>query len=419
MNIGFELQLAILGILLAFSFFFSGTETAYFSMNRLERDALLRKAAPYQRKVIQRLLGSLDEILVTLLTGNMLVNVFASALAERIGWRVFPFESELFSIAAMTVLLLLVGEMTPKILAVHNTVSFARSTAFPIYYVHQLLAPLRWLLGRLSTTLAPPQRGPAPDPRQRASGLILSAIRLGYKRGILNQSEEHLFRSVFAFQEKTADEVKIPRSQLRGVPDSMAVRELIGLAEREPIAVNDAYILVHQRDMDHLLGYVHVQDLLPFKYGLKDEERLAAILRPLHIVPESKDLIDLMLEMADSNSELSLVVDEYGGTAGIVPFQGMVEEILGYFYPSGLEAITQIEPNRYVLRGDLELERLRELFGLEVDSESHTVAGLIFERLGEIPEPGTRVSAAGLELTVRKTSRNRILEVEARKAGTP
>ncbi len=417
MIIGFELQIVILGILLAISFFFSGTETAFFSLSRLERDALNRKAAPFQRKVIQRLLGSPDEILVTILTGNMIVNVFASALAEEIGRRVFTFDSELFSIASMTLLLLLVGEMTPKILAVHNTLAFARAASVPIFYVHRLLTPLRWLLTRASFLLAAPQPGPAATPRQRADGLILSAIKLGHKRGILNQSEEHLFRSFFAFQEKTADEVKIPRSQLRGVPDSAAVPQLIGMVEREPIAVSGDYILVHQRDMDHLLGYLHVRDLLPYKYGLKAEEPLASILRPFYIVPESKDLIALMLEMAEHNSELALVVDEYGGTAGIVTFQQMVEEILGYFYPSETDTITQIEPNRYILQGDLDLERLQELFGVEVDSDSRTVAGLLFEQLGEIPEPGTRVPVAGLEFTVRRTARNRILEVEARKAG--
>jgi CBS domain containing-hemolysin-like protein len=409
-------QFILLGALLGFSFFFSATETAFFSLSRLEREALSRKASPFQRKLIQRLLAAPDEMLITILTGNMIVNVLASSLGEVMGQRIFPFEAELFSIVSMTLILLLVGEMTPKILAVRFSLHFARAASTPIYFVHRVLAPVRWLLNRVSSSITVLYPGQLHHPRQRVGALILSAIKLGLKRGILNPSEEHLFRSFFSFRDKTADEVKIPRSQLKGVADSVTVTELIELVERQPVTVNGSYIIAFQKDMDHLVGYLQCRQLLPYKYGLKAEERLGSLLRPFHIVPESKDLTELMLEMGESNAELALVVDEYGGTAGVITFQHLIEEILGYFYPYEREAVTEIEPNRYALPGSLEVEQLEELFGVDIESESRTAAGLIIEQLGEIPDTGPRVTVSGLEFTIKKISRSRILEVEVRLA---
>ena len=136
-------QIIILSLLLLCSAFFSGSETAFFSLSRLEHNSLKKRSSYLLKKILARITSAPDALLITILTGNMLVNVFASTLAEIMGDRFFRHESELLSIISMTLIILLFGEMTPKNLAVRHSLAFARFSALPIYYLHILFAPAR------------------------------------------------------------------------------------------------------------------------------------------------------------------------------------------------------------------------------------------------------------------------------------
>ena len=146
-------QSIILVILLGLSAYFSGTEAAFFSLSSLEQDFLKRRTSPFLRRILESILSSPDEILITILTGNMLVNVIAATLAELLGARLFTVDSELFSIIVMTTLLLLIGEMTPKNLAVRHSQTFARAAAVPLFYIYHIFKPLRSFLNLFNTAI--------------------------------------------------------------------------------------------------------------------------------------------------------------------------------------------------------------------------------------------------------------------------
>ena len=198
-------------------------------------------------------------------------------------------------------------------------------------------------------------------------------------------------------------------------PGEWTLDDLIADTELTEIPDGRSLVPVFDQDLDHLVGYLALRDLLPYKYGLKSGIRLVEIVKFAISVPSTKNCADLLVEMRESNSEMAVVIDEYGGTAGIVTFRALVEQLLGYFYPSAEKDFEELAPDRYKISGHFKIEELAELLEQEIASDSRTVAGLIIERLGEIPAVGTKLVVDLLEFTVVKISKNRILELEARK----
>jgi len=410
-------QAAVLLILLLFSAYFSGSETAFFSLSFFEQDTLKRTTrSPQRRRIIRYILDNPDGILITILTGNMLVNVTAASLAERLGKRLFPFSSELLSIAAMTLLLLLIGEMTPKNLAVRKPLTFARASSLPLYGCYRLLAPLRLLLQGVNRSLGFLLKVPESGKEEMQQRIILSAVQIGFKEGILHPSELNMAESFFAFRAKTADEVMVPRAQINAVEAATPVSRLLADI-RKTDRSSGSLIPVYERDRDHFIGYLDVKDLLPHHLGSKLKISRQELLRPFISVPASKNCAELLVEMRETRREMALVIDEYGGTAGIITFQDLVEELLGYFYPEDEEGVTEIKPGYYRVSGSMELDSLAGLFSTSIPAGSRTIAGLIMEQIGEIPAEGRVIRVHDLELKVVKADRKRILAVEARKAG--
>lgn len=412
------MQAAVLLILLLFSAYFSGSETAFFSLSFFEQDTLKRTTrSPKRRRIIRYILDNPEGILITILTGNMLVNVAASSLAERLGKRLFPLSSELLSIAAMTLLLLLIGEMTPKNLAVRKPLTIARASSLPLYGFYRLLAPLRLLLQGLNRSIGFLLKMPEPGKDEMQKRIVLSAVQIGFKEGILHPSELNMAESFFAFRAKTADDVMIPRAQINAVEAATPVSRLLADIRKTDRSGSGSLIPVYERDRDHFIGYLDVKDLLPHRLGSKLKISRQELLRPFISVPASKNCAELLVEMRETRREMALVIDEYGGTAGIITFQDLVEELLGYFYPEDEEEVTEIKPGYYRVSGGMELESLAELFTTAIPADSRTVAGLIMERIGEIPTVGRVLQVHDLELKVVKADRKRILAVEVRKAG--
>jgi putative hemolysin len=410
-------QIIILSLLLLCSAFFSGSETAFFSLSRLEQDSLKKRSSSLLKKILVRITSAPDALLITILTGNMLVNVFASTLAEILGDRFFSHESELLSIISMTLIILLFGEMTPKNLAVRNSPAFARFSALPIYCLHILFAPVRWVFHGISDWIISFIPGEVSQIKEKKDTLILSAVQQGFRRGILNSSELSLFESFFSFKEKLASDVMVPRTALKGVNINSTTGDLLQGLTGGQVPLIGSYIIGYEKDMDHLEGYIDMKDLLNFKYGSEKQAGLKEIVKPLYTIPESKDLPELMTEMRNMNAEIAQVVDEYGGTAGIITFQIMVESLLGHFYPAEEGSIKEIEPHRYIIPADMEIEALARLFDIELQADVRTVAGLIFLELGDIPEEGTRIEYGKLEFTIRSIARNKILKVEVKLKG--
>jgi putative hemolysin len=404
-----------LATLLLLSAYFSGSEAALFSLSSLEQDSLKRRSGTRLAAILSRIFSSPDDVLITILTGNMFVNVFASSFGEAIGERIFPFETELFSIISMTVLLLIFGEMAPKNLAVRNAQSFSRLAAVPLHYLDVVFTPLRWffnLFNRMVNFLLP-ERGEGE--RGTKHSIIRSAVQIGFKEGILDRSELDLVESFCDFREKEAEEVMNPRTEIIGVEVSRRMSDVITDGSLMDESSGAALLPAYEQDLDHLVGYIAFRDLLPYKFRFKTDARLSEVLKPAISVPSTKNCAELLVEMRESNSEMAVVIDEYGGTAGIVTFKDLIEQLLGYFYPAGENQILELPEGRFRIAGHLKIEELSELLDQEIFSDSHTVAGLITDTLEEIPAVGTKLVIGRIEFTVKRISKTRILELEVRR----
>jgi len=406
-------QIAILAVLLLLSAFFSGSETAFFSLNSLEKDSLRRRSSGRKGRFVHILFSQPDEILVTVLTGNMFVNIFAASIAEALGARFFKEAAEVISIVGMTLTLLIIGEMTPKNLAIRHSLRFAQISATFLRVFHTGLRPIAYPLGRMRHAVlsAIPRHGP--DAGTDQGSAVLSAIRMGYQSKTIEESELRLLERFFRFRRKTAADVMVPRVDLHPVDASASVGNLIELLASGSLGTDTSLIPVFRRDVDHISGYVRRVDLIEHRLN-PGSRRLSDISLPIHAVPASKHLRELMEEMGELGAEMSVVVDEYGGTEGVVSFPGLVAYLFEDFLPEHERAIEQTGAGTYRIAGQADVDEVAAALNVELTSPSRTIAGMILDQFGEFPEEGSEVSLAGYTFRVSGVSDHRVswLDVE-------
>jgi magnesium and cobalt exporter, CNNM family len=412
------IQIAALAFLLLLSAFFSGSETALFSLNSLEKDSLRRGSSGRKARFVQQLFSQPDEILATVLTGNMFVNIFASSIAEALGVRLFSEAAELLSIASMTLLLLIVGEMTPKNLAIRHSLKFAHGSASFLRLIHAGLRPISYPLGKLRRAVlsALPKHGPEGDAEQ--GDAVLSAIRMGYQSKTIEESELRLLERFFRFRQKTAADVMVPRVDLHPVDAVVSINDLVQTLHAAGPAgfagSASSLIPVFRHDLDHITGYVRRVDLVAHRLE-PGTGRLSDISRPIHAVPASKRLRELLEEMSELGAEMSVVVDEYGGTEGVVSFPGLVAYLFEDFLPENARSIEQTGPATYRIAGHVDVDEVASALGVELSGHSRTVAGMILDQLGEFPTEGDEVSLVGYTFRVSGVTHHRISWLDVRK----
>ncbi|MFP4384952.1 MAG: hemolysin family protein [Spirochaetia bacterium] len=408
------LQIGILVILLTFSAFFSGTETAFFSLNGLERESLRKNSKGKKQGFIQLLFTNPDQVLITILTGNMLVNVFATTFSDVVGAELVGKGSELFTILIMTPLLLIFGEMTPKNIAIRHSMSFAAFSSSPAGVIHRLLLPITFVLGKIRHVFLSKQHQNG-DELGIKNSAVLSAIRMGYQSGKIQESELNLLESFFDFRLKTAKDVMIPRIETFGVDinsplEELFVRPNIMKKSQRP------YVIVYKGDIDNIIGYINRKELLTRKLsGQTERSGYHDHLKQVHMTPEKKPVMDLLAEMREIESEIAVVIDEYGGTAGIINYQIIVEYLFEDFFPASERSIIPIEKDTYLAPGSLETNSLNEYFGSALESESRTLGGFIIDQLGTFPENGYILTHQDYEFTVISIEKNRIKKVRIRR----
>jgi putative hemolysin len=411
-------------LFLFLSAFFSGSETAFFSLNSLEREKMKPVQGKCKGKIVRLFFTSPDTLLVTILTGNMIVNIFATDFfaSTVTGYVVsqLPFiDPEVFSILVMIPLILLFGEMTPKNIAVRHPLAFARLSILPLYFFHLLFLPITGLLNIIRFKILkriPVKKKQDDHPRD---SLISFAMKVGHERGFISKYELDVLESYLEFRNKSACDVMIPRTEISGIEASTPLNVLFDIIAQENSKIlSGSFIYVYKQDYDHLTGYIDIRDLLPIKYGIQKSVHVRKLIKPFYKIPDSKNLSDLTRELREKNHEVALVIDEYGGTAGIVTFQNIITDLLDYFYTSAKDMIEEISHGVYSLPGTVETGILEDLFHVHLPTEKRTVSGMIMEHLGEVPARGTQVTIEGILFTVCKPGKTKIIQLHATKVST-
>ena len=412
------LEVAFLLLLLLFSALFSGSEVALFSLDATAKELLAESDDRASRRVLA-LMEQPRQILVTILLLNTLVNVMAAILAAvataqvaaGFGWS--PTIVVLIEVVALTFVLLVVSEITPKLIATRHAVAFSRRTSALLLPLHRVLRPisrgLSWategIRSRLSTA-----------PRPLSSEDLKAMAEIGEQHGTIEEEERELIHSIVEFGETTVREIMVSRLDVMALSVKATLPEALDLIRQS----GHSRLPLYLEHLDRILGVVYAKDLLPY---LGDEDappevdwtRLARA--PL-FVPHSKKLDDLLNEFRLKKTHMAIVVDEYGGTAGLVTMEDLLEEIVGDIRDEHDEneavLYERLDENAYRFEARIDLDELNDVLDLDLDTEAfdfETLGGLIFHVTGAIPDEGTEAEFGPLQMTVESVDNNRIGQV--------
>ena len=384
-----------------FSVFFSSSETAFISLQKLRLEYLVDakvRGADRVAKMIRRP----EKLLSTILLGNTFVNTAAAALATALAIGVWPNRGVLIATVGLTAILLIFCETTPKTIATLLTERLSLTFARPLEVVSWLFTPfvavLSWIATRFSSLV-----GASPAPGSLVSDdEIRTMISVGQKQGEMEDAEAELLDKVFEFGDRPVREVMVPRPEVVAIEQGSRVADFLALYAEHPLS----RFPVFRENMDSVAGILAIKDVLMAQArGTIDPQTVIDdLIRPAHFTPETNRINELFTEMRDQNYRMAVVVDEYGGTAGVVTLTRLVEEIVG---PVGdeLAAVEKeyevINAYTFQVDGGLRIEEANEELQLELpEGDYETVAGFILYLLGRIPRRNEQLRYHDLKIVI-------------------
>ena len=423
--IGPILFLVVLTMLEAF---FVAAEIALVSIRRSRVEQLVDEGRPGARRV-QRLLADPGWFLAVSQLGLTVIGFLASAyaavsLTEGLsslleGAGLDPGTASGVSLLVVTVLLALFtivfAELVPKTLALAHAERFALTLAAPVDILGRILSPLVRLLTSITRAVTRLLGSDVTAEAQITAQELRLIVERGGEQGILEAEEEQMINAVIELGGRRIHEVMVPRIAMAALPASSTFDEAIDTIIEE----GHSRVPVYETSVDEVVGILYAKDLLPFlKSTAAARPDLRTLLRTPVFVPESMSVDDLLHEFQRRKVHLAIVLDEYGGTAGLVTIEDLLEEIVGEIqdeYDEEEPLVEELDENRYRVDGRAAVEDLLDLWDLKLELEDEeeydTVGGLVYHRIGGIPQPGDEVRLDGLRLTVETTDGRRVAKV--------
>jgi CBS domain containing-hemolysin-like protein len=394
------LQIISVGVLLVLSFIYSGSEVALFTIPKFEYNRI----AELKGRNTGRLLHYLrrpQQALVTILIGNMVVNSSASIIGEHVSKSFFQANSLFFSVVIMTFLLLLFGEILPKNVAVMRPVHFSSRFIQLLHLTNRVFFPIQFLVQLMV---------------KRSSGFktkhnltkeeLLSAVESGTEAGILPTSISALSNLIHLINRPISD-IMVPRSEIRGVD----IKDYWKNMEKTVKETSYAAVLFFDDTIDRILGYIRVTDFVQ----LNKKDIRHSLVKPLFI-PETKHILPLLSEFKKNRNYMAVVLDEFGGTSGIVTLRDVLDAI--FIRDIFLDKLIQKKSDTiWNVRGDAPIADINSMLDLSLPVESNTISGYMVNILGEIPPVGTEMNIeGGYIIRVLERSPRQIENVEFQKS---
>ncbi len=411
-------------VLLALSGFFSAVEVAFFSLHRVRLRALAAEEGVIGR-VITGLMRHPAQLLSTILIGNMTTNIIIGVLlpprledylesVTGLG----TIASSIITVMVATVLVLFVSEITPKVLAVSVAEPLARISALPMLIMDWCFAPARWASMRFTELLFRITRfndiPPAPFMTDEE---IISVLADSEGHGVIEEVEGQMIQAILASGNAQLREILVPRHEIIAIDRSAHVGQAIELFRRHAFS----RMPVFQDDLDHITGVIVAKDLLPYVVRGELDRPIGPLARRASFVPETMTIREFIRYSQRKHMHLSIAVDEYGGTEGLVTLDDALEEVVGDIRDAATvngKRYKRLAKGCYRVEGTMPLDDLSRLLGVEFESTTHeTTAGFFMDHLGRIPQPGDIVERDGVLFTVEEVQGKRAsaLRVEARR----
>jgi putative hemolysin len=392
-------------ILLLLSAFFAGSEIALFSANKV-RIRKLAEEGSSKAVILNRLIERPNRLLATILVGNNIVNVGIAAIVTSIAISFFGNKGVGIAIGVATLLILIFSEITPKALAAKNAERVSLFVARPISILVRLLYPVVRGIVLVTTPVIKIFGGEAKRPFITEEEIKM-LVEVGEKEGIIEKDEREMINGVFKFGDTTAKEVMVPRIDISAIDGSATLEE----AKKLVLETGYSRTPVYEESIDNVVGFLFSKDLLKTS---REDAKVKGILRQAYYVPETKKLDEILDEMQAGRTQMAIVVDEYGGTAGIVTLEDLVEEIVGEILDEKEELpIKIIDDTTALVNAKTSISDVNETLGTALPEDDFgTLAGLVFNTLGEIPVAGEKVEVDNVTLVVERMRGRRISRIK-------
>jgi CBS domain containing-hemolysin-like protein len=399
----FELTLLVIGLLL--SGFFSSSETALFSISKVK--ALhIAKDGSNTGQLILTMKEDSHTLLTTILIGNNLVNIGASAIATSIALSYFKSNAVGIATGIMTMLILVFGEIFPKSFANHNNILVARIVIYPLFWLSKLFFPLIYLLNFI-----PKLHGTADSSSETVTeDELMTMVEVVEEEGEIKEEEKEYITNIFEFDDTSCSEIMTPRADMfvLDVSQDMDIKKILETGFSRIPVIEDS--------IDNIIGILHVKDLFAsFQKASESDTSLdiKQIMRKPYFIPESKKLDSLLQDFKQKKNHIAIVVDEHGGISGITTLEDVVEEIIGEIIDETdrmTPDIVRLKGNKWFVAGKIDIDDLNKELDIKIPESStyDTFSGFFLEQIGRIPKSGESIIINKWTATVKDMDGNRI-----------
>lgn len=399
-------SILILVLLITMSAYFSATETAYSSLNKIKLKSIANKGNK-KAKLALELSEKYDSVISTILIGNNIVNIATASLATVLFTKLLGSSGVTVSTIVMTILILIFGEISPKSIAKDIPESFAIVSAPLLNAFCIILKPVNNLFCLWKKVISKVFK------IQKHSGItedeILTIAEEAENEGGINPQQLEIIKSAIELNDQEVIEAFTPRVDMVAIKDSCSKEELLNLF----IESGFSRIPVYHDNIDNVIGIINEKDLINIVVNNKNEE-ISSIIKPLNVIQPHMKLSQLLKVLQNNKSHMALIADEYGGTMGIITLEDILEELVGEIWDEHDKVVNDIEKiaeDEYIVRGNANIEKVLEEFDLEEEFEVNSVNGWVMQQFGKIPKVGESFEYKNLKIVIQKATKRCVLEI--------
>ncbi len=395
----------------------SGSEVAFIAVNRLKLRSLIEKGH-INATIVQKIRDEHDLLFsVVILSGN-LFTILATSLGTTIALYIFGEElGIIIATIVMTFLTVVFGELAPKTFAASHAEGIALAMARPILLYIRLISPIVWIFRRSSNFLIRLFGGEiAPTPQFLTEEEMKAMISIGEEEGAIEKEEKKMLHNVFEFGDKKVSEAMVPRTEIVAIPEDAVITDVLKLVAEHGYS---RYPVIKE-NVDNITGVLYVKSILRMmaEKEVTSQTPIRDFIKEAYYIPESKMVTSLLDEMQKNKFQIAIVVDEHGGTAGLITLEDIMEEIVGGLQDEfeAMEAEKEVEvidENTFVVSGSTEIDEVNELIGVNLKSEEfHTIGGFLFGLFGHLPKVGEQLRYQGLKFLILEMNGRRIEKIK-------
>lgn len=403
-----EFIVIIIGVIL--SAFFSSSETAITGTSKIKIRQLEKKKVK-NAKILNKITDDIQTMITTILVGNNIVNIVTTTVATIFFTDIYGAKGAVISTITMTLLILIFGEITPKTIAQKKNIPISLYVSRSIYILTKILKPLVVVLSYITSGIIKLFIYEDTSDELVTEEDLKEIVGVGEEEGVINNEESEIINNVFDFKDSDVADIMTPRTNVEAISVDCSKEEL----EEFLKSSNHSRIPVYKENIDNIIGILHVKDLVNKLLENRNIDIKKSI-RPTYYVYEYMSIIDLFKQMQSRNISLSIVIDEYGGTSGIVSVEDILEELVGEIddeYDTNSDMIYKIDRHTFIVDPTMHIDEVNDYFDINLkEQKSDSIGGFVIDNIDRLPKDGDMIVIDDIEFRIEKVERYRIVTLK-------